>query len=78
MYEQHTTATSANAQLFSKYNYLCLVGSKLREVEVEARTRCARVSGHRVVALAQLSLDVEKLRRAHVEHCPVCRMERAR
>jgi hypothetical protein len=33
--------------------------------------------GPRAIELAQLALDIEKLRRKHAEHCPECNPETA-
>lgn len=51
----------------------CLIGWGLHCVGADARFAMQDiVEWKHSLALAQLILDIEKLRRKHVEHCPEC------
>jgi hypothetical protein len=51
----------------------CSVAQKLRSAELDARSAVQRINDWpRSVHLAQLALSVERLRRDHVERCPIC------
>jgi hypothetical protein len=54
----------------------CLIDFGLHCVAADARSAVLAIDeGPRAVELAQLVLDVEKLRRKHAEHCPECGAE---
>jgi hypothetical protein len=56
----------------------CLISFGLHCVAADARSAVlATDEGRRAIELAQLALDVEKLRRKHAEHCPECSPEAA-
>jgi hypothetical protein len=51
----------------------CLLDRGLANVAADARSAILGIDkGPRATELAQLALDVEKLRRKHAEHCPEC------
>jgi hypothetical protein len=56
----------------------CLIDFGLHCVAADARSAVLGIDeGPRAVALAQLALDVEKLRRKHYDCCPECGGEAA-
>ena len=56
----------------------CLIDFGLCCVAADARSAVLGIDeGPRAVELAQLALDVEKLRRKHAETCPECQPQEA-
>jgi hypothetical protein len=56
----------------------CLIDFGLHCVAADARSAVLGIDeGPHATELAQLALDIEKLRRRHAEHCPECNPETA-